>query len=171
MPDVVVNISVKIDGEECVPQPRPKLQLHAFGPVLKQKLNLGLSEGTPMLGILQNDQQAVVTYGGPVDKNGQPAPVEKLVFQSTNEKVATFVAGVIDPTTLQVVPDTANDGFIRGVVIAQSNGVAQVRISADPDLSDVVAEIDGEFVDIQVTGGQAVGFGAPVFGTPVNKPA
>ena len=123
-----------------------------------------------MLAVLTDTQQVQVTYGGPVDAKGNPAAVESLTFVSSDTATATFVPGVLDSSG-NVIPDPANDGFIRGVIVAKAAGVCQVNITADADLGDGVKTIDGEKVDVQVTGGQAVGFGNPTVGTPVEQPA
>jgi hypothetical protein len=122
-----------------------------------------------MIGILSNTQSLQLTYGGPVDKKGQPAPVQGLVFASTDDTVATLEPGVLGADGT-ITADTATDDFIRCVAVAKANGVCRVRPTADADMGDGVEEIDGEFVDIQVTGGKATGFGAPVLGTPVEQP-
>jgi DNA gyrase inhibitor GyrI len=66
--------------------------------------------------------------------------------------------------------DPANDGMIRGTVVGGEAGVCRVRISADADMGDGVKQVFGEYVDIQVTGGEATGFGSPVFGAPTDQP-
>lgn len=116
-----------------------------------------------------NSQQTQLTYGGPVDKKGKPAQVESLQFVSTDPNAATFVPGVVDASGA-VVPDTATDGMLRGVVVGQAAGVCRVSIKADSDLGDGVTTIESEIVDVQVTGGEAVGFGAPVAGAPSDQP-
>lgn len=123
-----------------------------------------------MLVSLSNSQQCQLTFGGPVDKKGKPAEVEGLQFVSTDPNAGTFVAGVIDPVTKAVVPDTATDGMLRGVIVGQAAGVCRVSITADSDLGDGVTPIQSEIVDVQVTGGEAVGFGAPVAGAVEDQP-
>ncbi len=123
-----------------------------------------------VLGVLGETQQGVVTFGGPVTRKNKPAEVQSLTYVSTDESVATFVAGVIDDATKTIVPDTANDGMIRGVVVAQQAGVCRVKLDADADMGDAVETISSEFVDIQVTAAKATGFGSPVFGSPVEQP-
>lgn len=164
--DSIVNIF--LDGCKHH-RPIQKLRLHAFGPVAEQKNTQGPIQGHTMIGILSNTQALQATYGGPVDSKGQPAPVQGVAFTSTDETVAKLVPGVLaaDGT---ISEDTSGDGFIRCVIVAVANGVCRVRPTADADMGDAVEEIDGEFIDVQVTGGKAVGFGAPVLGQPVDVP-
>jgi hypothetical protein len=122
-----------------------------------------------MLVSLTNSQQCQLTYGGPVDKKGKPAQVEGLQYLSTDPNAGTFVPGVLDASGA-IVPDTATDGMLRGVIVGQAAGVCRVSITADADLGDGVKTITSEIVDVQVTGGEAVGFGAPVAGAVVDQP-
>lgn len=123
-----------------------------------------------MLATLTDTQQVVVTYGGPVDGKGNPAPVESLTFVSQDTSTAEFLPGVPDAAGV-IGPDPANDGMIRGTVVSKAAGVTRVNITADADMGDGVKTIDGELVDVQVTTQEAVGFGAPTVGTPTEQPA
>lgn len=108
-----------------------------------------------MLAILTDSQQVDVTYADPVDKKGATAPVQNgsIVWKTSDPTVATVSAGA---------------GF-AGTIVGGLPGVAQIWPEADADLGDGVITIMGEKVDVQVTGGQAVGFGAPALGTPVEQ--
>lgn len=121
-----------------------------------------------MLAVLADSQQGVVTYGLPLDKRNKPAQVQGLAFVSSDETVAKFVAGVPDASGA-IVPQTGT-ADIQGTIVAGNPGVAQVWVEADSDLGDGKTIIVSEKVDVQVTGGVAVGFGAPVFGTPTEQP-
>lgn len=153
---------------EISPSPEIKqLPVLAIGPVSNKPT--GQPGGGHMLAVLTDTQQVVVTYGGPVDAAGKPAPVQGLTFISSDPTAATFVQGVPDSTGV-VGPDPANDGMIRGTVVAKAAGLCNVWIDADADMGDGVTLIHGEKVSVQVTAQEAVGFGSPTVGTPTEQP-
>lgn len=106
---------------------------------------------------LTNTQQVDFEYAQPVDKAGQPADVQtgSVKLKSSDVSVAT------------VTQDTTNP--FKGLIKSVGKGACQVTISADADLGDGDTEISGEPIDVTVTGGQAVGFGAVTVGTPVEQ--
>lgn len=110
-----------------------------------------------MLAVLTDSQKVDVTYGSPVDARGKKAGVQpgSVVWRSSDPTVASVTPGTEDP--------------IMGTIVAGNPGVCQVWPEADADLGDGVLTIQGEKIDVQVTGGQAVGFGGPTLGTPVEQ--
>ncbi len=110
-----------------------------------------------MLAVLTDSQKVPVSYGSPVDAKGKKASIQSgsLVWKSSDETVAT------------VTPDTEDP--IAGVIVAGNPGVAEIWPEADADLGDGVVTISGERVGVQVTGGPAVGIGAPALGIPVEQ--
>ena len=132
-------------------------RLKTFGPVSEQVLP-GRETGMLMEAKLTDTQQADVEYPKPVNRKGNPAPVEdgSVAFVTSDATVAT------------VSQDTANP--FKGTIVAVGAGTAKVKIKADADLGDDVVEIFGEEIDVIVTGGRAVRFGSPVLGAPVEQP-
>ncbi len=105
------------------------------------------SEGQITEGVTQyemtNSQQLTATIQ-PVDKKGQPAPVDGIpVWASSDETIIT------------VTP--AADGLSAVVAAVGPLGVAKVSVTADADLGTGVASIFGT-LDVTITQGQAVGF-------------
>lgn len=137
--------------------PRVPWRLKTFGPVSEQAIPPGLP-GVPMTAVLTSTQQADFEYPKAVDRKGHPAPVEdgSIRLTSSDETVAT------------VTPDPANP--YKGTIVAVGTGVCQVNITADADLGDGVTTIHGEAIDVQVTGGVAVGIGSPTVGAPTEQP-
>jgi hypothetical protein len=166
---MTMKVTVTVDCDCCCHHHHKEMPLIGLGPTSEQPKHTGPPQEKPMLATLTDTQQVVATYGGPVDAKGNVAAVESLTFQSSDPATATFVAGVPDSSG-NIVPDTANDGKIRGTIVAKAAGVCRVNITADADLGDGVKTIDGEMIDVQVTGGEAVGFGAPTVGTPTSQP-
>lgn len=150
--DFVVKIE-NVNITVCLPPGLPPWRLKTFGPVKEQNLP-GLEKGEPMEGVLTNTQEADFVYPEPVDKKGQPAPV-----QAGSVKLSSS-----DETVLVVVQDPTNP--YKGIARAVGNGTADVNIEADADMGDGVTLIHGEPIHVTVTGGQAVGFGSPSFGPP-----
>jgi hypothetical protein len=132
--------------------------LQTFGPVSEQRFSGPVTERIAMLGVLTDSQQVDVIYPNPVDRKGKPAQVQEgsIAWKSTDESVAT------------VVPDTTNP--LKATIVAGNAGVCEVFPTADGDLGDGVSPIEGEHVGIQVTAGNATGFGSPTLGTPVEQP-
>ncbi len=115
-------------------------------PAAKIVFNINL-EGQLYEGVTQftmtNSQQLTATIQ-PVDKKGQPAPVDGIpVWASSDETIVT------------VVP--ADDGLSAVVAAVGPLGSAKVSVTADADLSGAVTAIFGT-LDVTITQGQAVGF-------------
>lgn len=152
--DFVVRIgtlNVKVDVDMC--PPTPPWRLMTFGPVREQNLP-GLEKGEPMNASLTNTQEVDITYPKPVDKKGQPAPVQdgSVKFSSSDETAATVTQDPADP--------------FKATVRSVGAGVTSVNIEADADMGDGTTLIHGEPISFQISGGQAVGFGSPTIGTP-----
>lgn len=136
----------------------PPWALLTLGPVTEQNLPGHFPTGEPMTLALTNTQQCGATWPSPVDKKGQPAPVQagSIVFTSSDVTVATATADATNP--------------YKCLIVAVGNGTCNVNISADADLGDGVNTIHGVQLDVTVTGGMAVGFGDPTVETPVEQP-
>lgn len=92
---------------------------------------------------MTNSQQATATIK-PVDKKGQPAPVDGVpVWASSDETIIT------------VTPST--DGMSAVVAAVGPLGAAKVSVTADADLGPGTSAIFGS-LDVTITQGQAVGF-------------
>ena len=106
---------------------------------------------------ISNTQKVDFEYAPPVDVDGQPADVQDgSVVQSTS-----------DASVATVTPDATNP--YKGTITSVGKGTCQITITADADLGDGTVTISGEPIDVTVTGGQAVGFGAVTLGTPQPK--
>lgn len=93
-----------------------------------------LFSGEKLMFLMPDDRTAQVTVN-PVDSKGFAAPVENLVFSSSDEAVVTVDAvGVITPVGL---------------------GIATVNVTADAQIGDGVTTIAG-MLEVQVIAGQAV---------------
>ncbi len=90
--------------------------------------------------ILTVDQKVKLTIA-PVDKYGNPAPVEGIVWISS------------DPTIMTV--EVSPDGLSAAAVTAGKIGTAQVSVVADAKIGEEVKEITG-VIDFDVKGGEAV---------------
>jgi hypothetical protein len=132
---------------------KPRWAVHVVGPVSEQAFPQ-FPVGAPMLVVLTNTQKVDLTYGVPVDAKGDPAAVDNVVWKSSDPATATVAAGATPYT---------------GTVKAVHTGACQVWIEADADLGDGVTLITGDKVDVQITGGQAVGFGPPTVGVPSEQ--
>lgn len=120
-------------------------------------------EGDIKLMQLRDDQQATITFGAPVDKKGNPAPVENIVIE------------VVDGTSATVLPNPSDpDNKLSALIVGGSptpdpSTPTAIRISADGDMGEGVKTIEA-FVPLLTTSGQAFGFGAPVEGAPEDQP-
>lgn len=114
----------------------------ATGFVFTIDLEGQLTEGANTIK-MTNSQKATATIQ-PVDKKGQPAPVDG---------VPTWASS--DETIVTVTP--AADGLSAVVAAVGPLGTAKVSVTGDADLGADVAPIFGT-LDVTVTQGQAVGF-------------
>lgn len=73
----------------------------------------------------------------PVDLRGNPAPVENIVWESS------------DPSMLEIVPDTENPGHIRVNALGPV-GTAQINVSADVNMDPEVAQNISDFVAFEI---------------------
>jgi hypothetical protein len=131
---------------------RLPLILWLLGPIQEQ--DLPSHTGVPHMTNMSDSQQVSGTIQ-PIDKKGQPAPVQPgtSVFTSSDEAVVTVTA------------DPANE---LGVTVkAVAAGSAQVRWAGDADLGDGVVTITAA-EDFTISGGQAVGAGF-TFGQPTEQ--
>lgn len=102
---------------------------------------------------LTNTQQCALSVQG-VDKKGNPAQLDSVVFTSSDNSVATVTSDPSDPN--------------KALVKAVAAGTAQINVTADADLGDGVTELTGT-LDLTVVAGQAVGFVINT-GTPEEQP-
>lgn len=96
------------------------------------------------------DIQKVSLSIAPVSAAGNPAPVDSVVWTSSNPEVLTVVA--------------SEDGLTAVASTVGPLGNAQVTVVADADLGEGVVELTG-ILDVVVVGSQAVSLGV-VAGTP-----
>ncbi len=116
--------------------------LPAVGFVFTVNLEGQITEGVSTF-TMTNSQQLTATIQ-PVDKKGQPAPVDGIpVWASSDETIVTVVA--------------AADGLSAIVAAVGPLGAAKVSVTADADLGAGVASIFGT-LDVSISQGQAVGF-------------
>ena len=126
--------------------------LWTVGPIAEQP---GVTRTWRRITMLQltNTQQCPIAVSG-VDKKGNPAELDSVVFTSSDPSVATVDADPSDP----------NKALIKAVAA----GTAQINVSADADLGDGVNTLTGT-LDLTVVAGQAVGFVINT-GTPEEQP-
>lgn len=91
-------------------------------------------------------QQRIPFLLQPVDRKGNPAPVE----------AGSVTFSIDNPAVASVEQDPANQ--LAGFVITNGVGVTQINYSADADMGEGVTTITG-FDAIEVKPEQAVGFG------------
>lgn len=96
------------------------------------------------------DIQKVSLSIAPVSAAGNPAPVENVVWTSSNPEVLEVVA--------------SEDGLTAVASTVGPLGTAQVTVVADADLGEGVVPLTG-ILDVVVVGSQAVSLGV-VAGTP-----
>ena len=126
--------------------------LWTVGPIAEQHFITRTWRRITMLQ-LTNTQQCPIAVSG-VDKKGNPAELDSVVFTSSDPSVATVDADPSDP----------NKALIKAVAA----GTAQINVSADADLGDGVNTLTGT-LDLTVVAGQAVGFVINT-GTPEEQP-
>lgn len=73
----------------------------------------------------------------PVDLRGNPAPVENIVWESS------------DPSILEIVPDTENPAHIRVNALGPV-GAAQINVSADVNMDPEVVQSISDFVAFEI---------------------
>lgn len=96
-----------------------------------------------------------VTFGiNPKDRFGNPAPVEGIIWMSSDESILTVTP---DETGLSCVASTVGNP-----------GNAQVIVKADPNLSPEITEELTGIANVQVLPEQAVSLGITA-GTPVDR--
>lgn len=101
--------------------------------------------------ITLTDSQQVILSLRAVDKKGQEATVDSVLFQTSDESIAALV---IDGQT--------------ATVVAGGVGTAQVTVTVDADLGQGVTPLAG-VIDVIVIPGQAVGLQV-VAGIPSEQP-
>ena len=113
----------------------------AVGFVFTVEIEGQITEGATAI-TMTNSQQASATIQ-PVDKKGQPAPVDGVpVWASSDETIITV--------------ESAADGLSAVVKAVGPLGAAKVSVTADADLGTGVTSIFGS-LDVTITQGQAVG--------------
>lgn len=98
--------------------------------------------------------QAVVVELPTVDRKGNPAKVESIVFTSSDEAVFTVVQDAENP--------------LKATITSIAVGVAQLDYKADADLTVGEDRFIEGFTAIEVQPEEAVGFGAIIVGTPTD---
>ena len=106
-----------------------------------------------MAAFVLTDVQKVSLAIAPVDAAGNAAPVETVVWSSTDETVLTVVA--------------AEDGLSAVATAVGKLGTAQVKVDADAQLGEGVVTLTG-LQDFEVVASQAVALGV-VVGAPEAK--
>ncbi len=154
--NVVINI-----GEGCHHHHRHPLVLKKIGPFTEQYLP---DHHPPHTGEVMNvemsaTQQVHVEYGAPIDKKGNPAKVQNVVWASSDESVVTVL-----------VEDPEGNPFRALVKSATTLGVSEVTCTADADLGEGVKPISGEPIGFHTIAGEATALGAPTVGTPEEQP-
>jgi len=100
------------------------------------------------------DTEQVELTAQALDAKGLPAPVENAVWASSDVEVASVEADASDP--------------LKAVVKAENKlGSARITLNADARIGDGEVPISG-FLDVEVTGGEAVEF-AIAAGTPTPQ--
>lgn len=136
-------------------QPRPHHDGRLFwrlGPVSEQFLPGPFGVPAAMADrITLTDSQQVILSLRAVDKKGQEATVDSVLFQTSDESIAALV---IDGQT--------------ATVVAGGVGTAQVTVTVDADLGQGVTPLAG-VIDVIVIPGQAVGLQV-VAGIPSEQP-
>lgn len=87
--------------------------------------------------VLMTSVQFVEITLEPKDLRGNPAPVENIVWESS------------DPTMLQVVPDETNPAKVRVNALGPV-GTAQVNVSADVNMDPEVVQSLSDFVAFEI---------------------
>jgi hypothetical protein len=111
---------------------------------------------------LTDTQKATITFGGPIDKKGKAARVTDVKIEVVDGISATVEPNPDDPT------NQFSALIVAGDPTPDPSAPTAIRISGDADLGEGVKTIE-TFVPLLVTSGEAVGFGAPVEGTPVEQ--
>lgn len=94
---------------------------------------------------MTNTQFVEITLA-PKDRRGFPAPVENVVWESSN------------PEMLQIVPDPENPAHIR-VNALGPNGAAQINVTADVNMDPEVVEALSDFVAFEIRASFATSLG------------
>ena len=106
------------------------------------------------MGLILTDSQQVSLAIQPVDKAGNPAPVEGVAWTSSDVTVLVVTA--------------ADDGLSAVAASTGKIGTAQVNVTADALIGEGIAEITG-VLDVEVKAGQAVALNISA-GAPGEKP-
>ena len=138
-------------GHQRPPRRLPLIRW-TFGPVQDQIL-FGPVQVLSMTQL--TDSQFVTGVVTPINKKGNPAPVQagSVVFSSS------------DPAVLTAVADAANE--LSVTVTSVAPGAARLSCTFDADLGDGVQTVE-LFEDFSVVGGPAIG-GTLVFGPPAEQ--
>ena len=146
-----IKVNVKLGKK---PKKKDKLTLlWVIGPISEQPLSGPPTRRNRNMLQLTNTQQATLSISA-VDRKGKKAPIDSIVFTSSDENVATVTADPSDPS--------------KALLKAVDSGTAQVNVTADADLGDGVNTLTGT-LDIVVVAGQAVSL-AIATGTPEEQP-
>lgn len=113
--------------------------LWEIGPVSEQATTGTTRRRKKMLKLTTTQQSALAISG--VDRKGQPAGLDSIVFSSSDPSVATVTPDASDPS--------------KAILKAVAAGTTQINVTADADLGDGVNELTG-VLDVNVVAGQAV---------------
>jgi hypothetical protein len=155
---IVVGLQLIAEALANVP-PQPDLRSTHLKLVRVHDIDSGLIvEGEITKMQITDSQQATIEFGAPVDKKGFPATVQDgSVSLSVGDDSATIEQDATNPFK----------GLVKGV--HPSDAATLITITADADLGDGVTNITGT-EPLNVTGGQAAGFGPATVGTPEEQP-
>lgn len=98
--------------------------------------NNQIIEGENLVVQLTSVQFVEITLA-PVDLRGNPAPVENIVWESS------------DPSKLEIVPDAENPAHIRVNALGPV-GTAQINVSADVNMDPEIAQSISDFVAFEI---------------------
>lgn len=101
------------------------------------------------------DQKVSVKWPDPADKYGNATTVENVTFESA------------DPAIASIEADPENGPYAAIVKSNGTVGATSVKISADAKVGEEEKLIEG-LLTIEVTSGEAQGFGDPEVGTPAD---
>lgn len=149
---VALGFYIKKKFDEQIPPPPGKPEPWIPKEVVFSKLKI---KGKIMATQAQVDQTFFVTWPEPVDKYGNPAAVENVRFESSDETRAVVEAA---PERGPLTAKVTTKGVLGGV---------DAKIKADGDIGEGVKELEGIHT-VEVLGGDAVAFGEATATTPVD---
>ena len=147
------------------PLPQPQPEPEPFTPFRVEPESGFIEIGDITSMQITDSQQFKITFPAPTDKKGFPAKVQDgSVSITVGNDTATVEPNPDDPTN-------AFSALVKGARPGKDDGseVTAVTISADADLGEGVKTIS-KALELQVTSGEATGFGEPTVGTVEEQP-